>query len=117
MQLRAAGLDPLRALALLGVELLLSRDERVLAFGAASLIYTSILSLWNSARSQPGQSPGAASAEVQVVRDDPTSPDVQGIVTPTRQGQGQFLNAARRAMSPLREAVAGSKRRDGEERS
>ena len=30
------------------------RDERVLAFGCASLIYTSILSLWNSQRAEGG---------------------------------------------------------------
>ena len=34
-------------------------EDRVLAFGSASLIYTSILSLWNSQR-QTGQQPSAA---------------------------------------------------------
>ena len=52
-------------------------------------------------------------AAIQHKNGDPTSPDVRGIVTPTRQGQ--LLSAARKAISPLRETIAGSTRRDGEE--
>ena len=56
------------------------RDERVLAFGVASLVYTAILSLWNSARQTAaaevaGSSGGSAEAAAlelcQVSSDDP----------------------------------------------
>ena len=43
------------------------RDERVLAFGCASLVYTAILSLWNSAR-------GSVAAPAGVTADGPDGP-------------------------------------------
>ena len=78
------------------------RDERVLAFGAGSLIYTCFLSLWNSARV-------GKTAELCRLEDDSDSADGECVAMPSPPRARPLLSigvrralvkAGRRAQNP-----------------
>lgn len=77
------------------------RDERVLAFGSASLVYTAILSAWNDARASTTT---ARDGELCLVLDE-TENECVPVPTPTRpllsMGMRRAIVRARRA-SPVK---------------
>ena len=80
------------------------RDERVLAFGAGSLIYTWILSLWNSARSEV-RAAGVDDDELCRLRDDG---DADCVALPNSPPRARALLSVgvRRAIVQARRSVS-----------
>ena len=86
------------------------RDERVLAFSAASLVYTAILSLWNAAR--PAGDLGRLNLAAELCDLDDLDADCVALPQPPRAAAALSVGVRRALVTARRRVRSGLRRTD-----